>query len=237
MIGILGALDEEVAVLQEGLSAMTTQTYLGRSFYAGHMDDQEVVVVKSGIGKVRAAITATALVSHFGVQGLIFTGVAAALEDHLGLGDVVLLHRGIEHDFGMVDERGFRLGLDFIPGEEAKILEADPAYFQVATGLPLPLREIVPGIPTQIHSGVVATGDLFVADRATRTAIQARTQANVVEMEGAAVLRVAIEAGIPCLLVRSISDSGDNTLDFLSFFARAAQNSGIVVRSLLKALT
>ena len=81
----------------------------------------------------------------------------------------------------------------------------------------------------------MATGDVFVADADLRRQIRERTGALVVEMEGAAVVRVAQEAGIPCLLVRSVSDAGDDT-DFLSFFQTAALNSAAVVRTILQNL-
>jgi len=238
MIGILGALDEEIALLKTSMDPISTHEYLGRQFFRGRWHGQEILVVKSGIGKIRAAITATALVSQFGIRGMMFTGVGAALQDHLQVGDVVLLHEGIEHDFGMVDERGFRLGLDFLPGEEAQRIQADPTFLELAWQKrgQIPLQAVQSGIPPQLHRGQVATGDLFVAEARKRQEIRTLTQADVVEMEGVAVLRVAVAAEIPCLLVRSISDSGDSTADFLTFFVKAAQNSVAVVEQVLQSL-
>lgn len=238
MIGILGALDEEIALLQEAMVTHHVQEFLGRSFLQGHWQGQAIVVVKSGIGKVRAAMTATALVSRFPIQGLIFTGVGAALHNNLRVGDVVLLHQGMEHDFGMIDGRGFRLGLDFIPGEEAQWITAPPTLFHLAWNQRhhITLQPVLPGIPPQIHQGRVATGDLFVAEAGKRAEIHALTGADVLEMEGTAVLRVAVAAGIPCLLVRSISDTGERTVDFLTFFAQAAHNAIAVVKQVLGSL-
>jgi len=238
MIGILGALDEEIALIKNSMDPIKTQEFLGRQFYQGRWHGQDILVVKSGIGKVRAAMTATALVSHFGIRGLLFTGVGAALHDQFQVGDVVLIHAGIEHDFGMVDEQGFRLGLDFLPGEEAQVIQAEPTLLDLAwqQRSQILLQPVRPGIPPQLHRGQVATGDLFIAAAAKRQEIRALTQADVVEMEGAAVLRVAVAAQIPCLLVRSISDSGDSTADFLTFFAKAAQNAVAVVEGVLQSL-
>ncbi|MFQ3583798.1 MAG: 5'-methylthioadenosine/adenosylhomocysteine nucleosidase [Cyanobacteriota bacterium] len=236
-IGILGALPEEVAMLTEAMETCSTQTYLRRQFHQGSLAGQPVVVVQGGVGKVRAATTAALLVTHFPLRGIIFTGVAGALADHLRMGDVVLAHAAIEHDFGTGREEGFVLGIDFIPELRHPLAEADSALYDLILSHcdRIPLQPLQSRYPT-IHQGLVATGDVFVAHAGLRQEIRARTGALVVEMEGAAVVRVAQEAGIPCLLVRSVSDAGDDT-DFLSFFQTAALNSAAVVHTVLQNLT
>lgn len=235
-IGILGALPEEVAMLTAAMETCSIHTHLGRQFYRGSLAGQPVVVVQGGVGKVRAATTAALLVAHFPLQGIIFTGVAGALADHLHMGDVVLAHAAIEHDFGTGRPEGFVLGIDFIPELRYPLAEADSALYDLIVAHPerIPLHPLQGRDPV-IHQGLVATGDVFVADADLRRQIRERTGALVVEMEGAAVVRVAQEAGIPCLLVRSVSDAGDDT-DFLSFFQTAALNSAAVVRTILQSL-
>ncbi|MFS8874719.1 5'-methylthioadenosine/adenosylhomocysteine nucleosidase [Synechococcus sp. R5-13] len=235
-IGILGALPEEVAMLTAAMETCSIHTHLGRQFYQGSLAGQPVVVVQGGVGKVRAATTAALLVAHFPLQGIIFTGVAGALADHLHMGDVVLAHAAIEHDFGTGRPEGFVLGIDFIPELRHPLAEADSALYDLIVAHPerIPLHPLQGRDPV-IHQGLVATGDVFVADADLRRQIRERTGALVVEMEGAAVVRVAQEAGIPCLLVRSVSDAGDDT-DFLSFFQTAALNSAAVVRTILQNL-
>ncbi|MGY2726785.1 5'-methylthioadenosine/adenosylhomocysteine nucleosidase [Thermostichus sp. OS-CIW-26] len=235
-IGILGALPEEVAMLTAAMETCSIHTHLGRQFHRGSLAGQPVVVVQGGVGKVRAATTAALLVAHFPLQGIIFTGVAGALADHLHMGDVVLAHAAIEHDFGTGRPEGFVLGIDFIPELRHPLAEADSALYDLIVAHPerIPLHPLQGRDPV-IHQGLVATGDVFVADADLRRQIRERTGALVVEMEGAAVVRVAQEAGIPCLLVRSVSDAGDDT-DFLSFFQTAALNSAAVVRTILQNL-
>ncbi|MEN9203952.1 MAG: 5'-methylthioadenosine/adenosylhomocysteine nucleosidase [Thermostichus sp. DG02_3_bins_51] len=235
-IGILGALPEEVAMLTEAMENRSTQTYLGRQFHQGSLHGQPVVVVQGGVGKVRAATTAALLVAHFPLRGILFTGVAGALAEHLQMGDVVLAHAAIEHDFGTGRAEGFVLGIDFIPELRHPLAEADSALYDLiwAQREKLLLRPFQGRDPV-VHTGLVATGDVFVAHGGLRRQIQERTGALVVEMEGAAVVRVAQEAGLPCLLVRSVSDAGDET-DFLSFFQTAALNSAAVVHRVLQSL-
>ncbi len=235
-IGIVGALPEEIARLTEAMEGTSTHTYLGRHFHQGSLAGQPVVVVQGGVGKVRAATTATLLVTHFPLRGLILTGVAGALAEHLQVGDVVLAHTAIEHDFGTGRSEGFVLGIDFIPELRHPLVTAEKSLYDLilAHRHQIQLQPLQGRVPV-IHQGLVATGDVFVAHAGLRQEIYKRTGALVVEMEGAAVARVAQEAGIPCLLVRSVSDSGDD-VDFLNFFQTAAQNSLAVVRTVLENL-
>ncbi len=236
MLGILGAMPEEITMLRSVMESVSTHTHLGRDFFQGQLYGHPVVLVQGGIGKVRASITATTLVCQFPVQGIVFTGVAAGLRPDLQMGDVILAHRAIEHDFGMGRDQGFSLGLDFLPGEEAQVLEVNPALFEVATQVShqATLDPLATHTP-QIYPGLVTSGDTFVAGEQIRQQIYSRTQADVVEMEGVAVIRVAQDAGIPCLLVRSVSDTGDSS-DFLDFFHHVAHNSAELVRVLLQSL-
>ena len=235
-VGIVGALPEEVAMLTQAMEIHSVHTHLGRQFHQGSLAGQPVVAVQGGVGKVRAATTAALLVAHFPLRGIIFTGVAGALADHLQMGDVVLAHTAIEHDFGTGRPEGFVLGIDFIPELRHPLAEADSALYDLIVAHPerIPLHPLQGRDPI-IYQGLVATGDVFVADANLRRQIRERTGALVVEMEGAAVVRVAQEAGIPCLLVRSVSDAGDDA-DFLSFFQTAALNSAAIVRTVLQSL-
>lgn len=233
MLGILGAMPEEVAMLKQAMTQIQTQTYFNRTYYQGELYGREVVLVQGGIGKVRASITATALTCHFPIQGIVFTGVAGALRSGLKVGDVVIAHRGIEHDFGMGRADQFTLGLDFLPEERSTEVSSDPQLYQLALDR-IQQHQLSPmgSHQPEIRAGIVASGDTFVASERVRHEIFARTQADVVEMEGVAVLRVAQDAGIPCVLIRSVSDEG-NSDDFLDIFATVAHNSAEIVRMIL----
>lgn len=221
MLGIMGAMPAEVDYLCQRLAVpQAPETLWQRQFYRGQLYGQDVVIVQSGIGKVRATITAAALLQHFGVQGLIFTGVAGALRPGLKTGDVVVAHEGYEHDFGTVRPEGFISGLDFMLDDGHHLISARPDLCHLAVTTP----------------GRVATGDVFVADPGLSQRIYAQTKADVVEMEGAAVLRLAVAADIPCVLIRTVSDGGD-TDEFLDFFEQVVTNSGRYVEQILTALS
>ena len=237
-VGIIGAMPEEIEHLRSRMSDVSEREILNRHFFCGRLQDKSVVLVQSGIGKTRSAITATTLVTRFGVKGLIFTGVAGALRPGLKAGDVVIAKEAREHDFGTAKPEGFELGLPFLPGQDYRPIVAESYLYDLALELACQEQRLtlVAGktqIP-QVYAGIVATGDVFVADGELRDRIYRQTEADVVEMEGTSVLRVAEDAGIPCVLVRTISDDG-NSDEFLDFFAAVASNSATITEAILAA--
>ena len=238
-VGIIGAMPEEIERLRSRMSNVSAREILNRQFYCGQLQDKSVVLVQSGIGKTRSAITATTLVTQFSVRGLIFTGVAGALRPGLKTGDVVIAKEAREHDFGTAKPEGFELGLPFLPGQDYRPIVAASDLYDLALQLACQEHrlQLVPGktqIP-QVYAGVVATGDVFVADNDLRDRIYHQTEADVVEMEGTSVLRVAEDANIPCVLVRTVSDDGDSN-EFLDFFAAVASNSATIAEAILAAV-
>ncbi|MEL7083690.1 MAG: 5'-methylthioadenosine/adenosylhomocysteine nucleosidase [Cyanobacteria bacterium J06597_1] len=249
-VGIIGAMPEEIEQLRSRMSDAAEETVLQRQFYRGRLAGKSVVLVQSGIGKTRSAITATTLVTHYGVRGLIFTGVAGALRPGLRTGDAILAHEAREHDFGTAKPDGFELGLPFLPGQDYRPIVANPRLYDLAVQLACQEHGIELAIgcastsganssstnhKPQIYAGVVATGDVFVADPQLSDRIHQQTGADVVEMEGTSVVRVAEDADIPCVLVRTVSDGGDRD-EFLDFFGAVAANSAAIVEAILTAL-
>ncbi|MEG2733460.1 MAG: 5'-methylthioadenosine/S-adenosylhomocysteine nucleosidase, partial [Clostridium sp.] len=104
MLGIIGAMDEEVAKIKEVMSDVTVQTVAGMDFFEGKIDSKEVVVVRSGIGKVNAAICSQILVDRFPIQAIINTGIAGSLKNEINIGDIVLSTDAVQYD---MDASGF----------------------------------------------------------------------------------------------------------------------------------
>ena len=234
-IGIVGAMPEEVAQLKADLVNPHAVTAYGRDFFCGELEGRSVVLVQGGIGKVRTTITAMALCEKFKVQGMMFTGVAGGLKPHLNMGDVVLGNHATEHDFGTATDGDFTLGISFIPDEGPRVARASDSMLKCA----MSLRDQVemtplPGHPhPKVIEGTFASGDSFVECASLKERIIRLTDADAVEMEAAAFLRVAMDAGVPSLLIRTISDGGDST-DFETFLHAAAHNSYVMVKELMK---
>ena len=227
MIGIIGAMEEEVAALKAEMEVEEVLEKASMSFAKGRLCGKDVVVVRSGIGKVNAGICAQILVDVFGVDALINTGVAGSLDADIDIGDMVISTDAVQHDMDtspIGDPVGFvsKVGLVELPCDAAlreKLVRA-------AESLP----------DMRVHQGVIATGDQFIADGETRKRIHDRFQAKAVEMEGGAVAHACYMHGVPCGVIRSISDqaNGTSTMDYPTFVKLAAAHSAAVVEALLR---
>jgi len=247
---ILSALTEEQSSLVEHLAHPQRVMHAGRAFWRGELHDRRVVLALSGIGKVAAATTATALIEHFGVARIVFTGVAGGVGDGVNVGDVVVAQDYVQHDmdasplFPRWELPGYgrsRLACD--PALSALLLEAASACVAGASGqwglVPSP------GQPRhRVHHGLVASGDRFVSTAAESTQLRAALRSAghdvlAVEMEGAAVAQVCQDYGVPFAAVRTISDRADDTAhgDFALFVQTVASRyAEHMVQTLLQKL-
>ena len=201
-IGIIGAMDSEVDNLVARMEAVTHQTVAGRLFAAGQLAGQEVVVVKSGIGKVAAAITAQLLADRFGVDILLNTGMAGGLDSRLEVGDLVVATAALQHDF---DLTAFGHAPGYLFGEDDSrptLFAADPAL----TALALEVAPEVLPAGNKAIPGVVASGDVFVDDSRLKGRLITEFGAAAAEMEGAAIAQAAQANGIPFVILRTVSD-------------------------------
>lgn len=216
-VGVMGALPDEVSALVELLEKPAVVNRAGRRFHQGRLGANTVTVVHAHVGKVAAAVTATVLVEFFGVDQLVFTGLAGALSEDLAPGDVVVGTGLVQHD---LDARPLfpRLevpltGVAEFPThpELSAQLEEAARRFQDRRGSVLP-ASVLSALPAngQVRRGLIATGDLFVSSTSQRDAVRAAVpDALCVEMEGAAVAQVAHAFGIPVAILRVISDRAD----------------------------
>lgn len=249
-IGLISAVAEETAILRGRLDAGAAETHAGVRFQPGSLDGAEAVLVETGIGKVNAALVATVLAERFGVGAFLFTGVAGGLDPSLGVGDVVLAERVIQHDYGaIVAERlqPYRPGaLPFGPPRAPLDFTAPPSLLAEARAaladlalpeMPAAATGSTPRRP-RLHFGTVLTGDQFLACEQTRDRLSAEHRALAIEMEGGAVAQVADAYGRPWLVVRAISDLAgrESARDFTAFVDAAAAGAAAVVTRLLPIL-
>jgi adenosylhomocysteine nucleosidase len=224
VIGIMSAMHEELAAVLAAMPDEQRVTVAGRDFWVGHWQGHAVVAVLSRIGKVAAATTATVLLERFGVDTLVFTGVAGGLGFGVRVGDVVVADGFVQHDmdasplfprFEVPLTGRSRFGAD--PGLTAALAEAAQAL-----GAAAPV----------VHRGLVISGDRFVSAAAECAALrQVLPDALAVEMEGAALAQVCHDLGLPFAVLRTISDRADDSahVDFTQFIQGAAQASAAIV--------
>ena len=219
MLGIIGAMEVEVKELREMMENPQAQTVAGMTFYQGTIKGKEVVVVRSGIGKVNAGICSQILVDRYQVEGIINTGIAGSLRNEINIGDIVLATVAVQHD---VDATGFGYPLGEIPQMGIKEFPADEKLRALAEECS---KKANPDI--QVFCGRVASGDQFISNKEKKNWIQDNFDAYCTEMEGAAIAQAAYLNNIPYLAVRAISDKADDSanMDYSEFEAKAVKNS------------
>ena len=256
-IAIAAAMQEELGALLAAMPDEAPVVLAGREFWLGHLDGQDVVVVLSRIGKVAAAMTATLLVHEFGAERAIFTGTAGGLHESARVGDVVVAERPAAARHGRVAavpaSRGAALRHRPLrrrpeprprrsPPRRAACSRTraatTPASRRDASGLDgAALRAFAINAPA-VHTGLVVSGDRFVASAAECAALRERLpDALAVEMEGAALAQVCHDLGVPFAVVRTISDRADNSahVDFGRFVESIASRYSVaIVRRFLR---
>lgn len=228
MIGLIGAMAVEVEALMAKLENQTEKRIGMDTFVSGRLYGQDAVLAVCGPGKVNAALCAQSMMLHYQPEWVLNLGVAGAGEEGVTIGDMVIATAAVQHDMdtspigdpvGMVS----KINLVEIPCDAA----LRERLVAAAQG--------VPGV--RVHTGIIATGDQFINRGDTRARIHALFGAKAVEMEGAAVAQACYMHGVPCGVLRSISDgaNGQSEMDYPTFTALAASHSQQVVERLLTA--
>lgn len=243
---ILGAFDKEVTLLEDRLTDRQQRNIEGIRFTSGKLNGRHVVVAWTGIGKVNAAMTTTLLIEHFKPEHVILTGIAGAVNPELRPGDIVIAKKTAHHDMGTVWPEGLffkgvknRLdGMEnpvFFPADEELLNIAQRAADHIKLS---PIETAVERKPPGILTGVVVTGDTFIASADKCAVLRERLDADAVEMEGAAVAQLCYQRRIGCLVIRSISDHADEgaVFDKQMFYLLAAKNSAGFVAQIVDLL-
>ncbi len=227
MVGIIGAMDEEVSQIVEAMELTETYERASMKFMKGKLLDKDVVIVRSGIGKVNAAVCTQLLVDKFNVNYIINTGIAGSLKAQINIGDVVLSSDVLHHD---VDATGFGYPLGQIPRMDTLAFQADERLVELAKAA---CEKVVPQVG--VHVGRVVSGDQFISDKAIKNRISQNFDGFCTEMEGAAIAQTAYLNKIPFLILRAISDKADDsaTMDYPEFEAMAIKNSVEILKELI----
>ena len=218
-IGIIGAMEVEVATLKETLKDVQITRKASMEFYAGVLEGKKVVVVRSGIGKVNAAVCTQILIDDFQAEVVINTGIAGSLNADINIGDIVVSTDLVHHD---MDAVAFGYPVGQVPQMEAFSFQSDAALRKIAVRA---CREVNPDI--QVFEGRIASGDQFVCDQDVKNRIVSEFSAYATEMEGAAIGQAAYLNEIPFLVVRAISDKADGSaqMDYSEFEKAAVDHS------------
>lgn len=229
-IAIIGAMEEEVSLLRDHIENKDQMSVAGYEFTSGKMTGADVVLLRSGIGKVNAAMSTTILFEKFKPDVVINTGSAGGFNPKLNVGDVVISTEVRHHD---VDVTAFGYEYGQVPQLPAAFV-ADEKLVSLAENAAKELNDI------QVVKGLIATGDSFMEDPNRVAFVRAKfNNLQAVEMEAAAIAQVAHQFKIPFVIIRSLSDIAgkQSEVSFEQFLDKAAVNSANLVMKIVKALT
>jgi adenosylhomocysteine nucleosidase len=225
MIGIIGAMDEEIEALLQDLKDRQDQHFGPFTLHVGSLEHKPLTLAKCGVGKVNAAAL-TQLMMLQDIDQIIFTGVAGALDPELNVGDIVISQDTLQSDLD-VTALGYKLGE--VPGETLTFV-ADLTLMQLAEKA----ARQVEGINVKV--GRILSCDQFVASPEKSAWFRETFRGLCTEMEGAAVAQICAKWQVPFVIIRSISDSADHSaqVDFREFTVLAAMRAKQVVSGMLR---
>ncbi len=218
MIGIIGAMDEEVEKLKASIEDPKTEEHNGLTFVTGKLNGKDVTVVRAGISKVNAAACTAVLIDRYDVDYVINTGIAGSLDAHIDIGDIVISEDAVQYDVDATNF-GYRLG---------EVPRVGTLEFKASDKLIAFAEEENRRVNSDIHTfiGRVCSGDKFVSDHETKEWIVKHFQGKCCEMEGAAIAQIAWQNKVPFVIIRAISDKADDSahVDYPTFEKKAIEH-------------
>lgn len=226
-VGIIGAMELEVEELQGKMQVTRREKKASMEFLEGTLNGTDVVIVRSGIGKVNAALCTQILCDIFEVTHIINTGVAGSLKNEINIGDIVVSTDALHHD---VDVRVFGYPLGEVPQMGCLAFQAD----EMLTGLAVECCKEV-NTDISVYSGRIVSGDQFISDKQVKEHIISNFGGFCVEMEGASIAHAAYLNHVPFVIIRAISDKADDSaeMDYPTFEKAAAAHSAALVEHML----
>jgi adenosylhomocysteine nucleosidase len=210
MIGIIGAMKEEVDSILSLMQEKEQTIHYGVKFYTGKINNQSCIVSKSGVGKVNAARSTQIMIDKFNPACIINIGSAGALEPSLEIGDTVISDKCIQHDVDITafgHQKGYIAGVRYIEADAGLVEKCKKAIEQSVES------------KYKTYIGTVASGDQFISSEEVKEQIHKDFDAWCVEMEGAAIAYVCHLCEMPFVIIRSISDKSTkgNAIEFREF--------------------
>ncbi len=228
MIGIIGAMDEEIQYLLEHMEDKQEVTVAHSRFVKGELEGKEIVLLKSGIGKVNAAMGTTIMMERFSPEAVINTGSAGGFSERLEVGDLVISSEVVQHD---VDVTAFDYEYGQVPGLPTFIPASDKLV-ELTAGA-------VKELNIQYEIGLIATADTFMADQSKVQETRGKfPQMIAAEMEGAAIAQVCHQYDVPFVIIRALSDIAgkDSSVTFDAFLETAAKHAAQLIMKVVKAM-
>lgn len=226
-IGIIGAMEKEINNILKDMNVLKGTTAIGLEFYLGSLpgSSNSIVLVKSGIGKVNAALCAQTLIDLFAVDEIINVGVAGGMAEGMRVGDIAISTEAMYHDFdtsALGDEPGY------ISDMEESIFKADQGLIAIA-------EEAVKDINYPYFTGRIISGDQFISDSSVKSRLKEMFDPVCCEMEGAAIAHTCYLNKIPFVIIRAVSDNADDSgdINYEAFSIESAIAAAKIVKNMI----
>lgn len=225
--GIITAMKEEMQEIEKLMHQKESQIIYELNFIKGNINNTEVILVKSGVGKVNAARTTQLLIDNFKVDAIINVGSAGSANDELEIGDIVIGDKLVQHDF---DATAFGRPKGYI-SNLGQYVESDDILIKK-------MENTISNIQDnnfKIKIGIIASGDIFCTELKMKEKIRSKFNADAIEMEGAAIAQVCKLDNVPFIIIRSISDKpdGNNNITFKQFLEFASKRCAEIIKEFL----
>lgn len=228
-IGVIVATIQEITETRKILENVISKNIFDLVFYEGRVSENEVILVRCGVGKVNAARTAQILIDKYKVDCVINIGAAGGIDSELNIKDIVIGDSLVQYDFDISALGNSTKGeLDGI----GKFIKSDTKLVNICKNI----LENLENRDFNYKIGTIATADIFCADPKIAKEIHQEFGAECVEMEGAAIAQVCFLDNVPFLVIRGISDSpnGNNGIDYSEYCNIAAKQATNILEELIK---
>ncbi len=229
-VAILGAMDQEVALLKESIEGFTTESLQHLTVYKGKLKGIDVILVRCGIGKVAASVATTLLIQAYQPDYVVNTGSAGGFDPKLAVGDIVI-SSGVKHHDVDLTHFGYEAG---------QVAGGAPAVFTADKTLVSAAKRAMKSLPDLTFSeGLICSGDAFIGDDATVMQLKAHfPDMAAVEMEGAAIGQTCYILNTPFIVLRSLSDIAGktSTVSFEQYLDKAGKHSAQLLIGMLEEL-
>lgn len=226
--GIIAAMNEEMQEIKNIMTNFEEIKIYELIFIKGNINNTNILLVEAGVGKVNAARVTQILIDKFDVDAIINVGSAGSAKDELKIGDIVIGKKLVQHDFDITafgHPKGYISNVgQFIECDKKLIKQMENTIKNVSNN------------EYMIKIGTIASGDIFCTEAKMKNKIREKFDADAIEMEGAAISQICMLDNIPCIVIRSISDSpnGNNEITFDEFLSLASKRCAIIIKEFLK---
>ncbi|WP_368487858.1 5'-methylthioadenosine/adenosylhomocysteine nucleosidase [Clostridium sp. BJN0013] len=229
IIGIIGAMDEELKIILSELKLHKTELKANMEFNSGKLYGKDIVVVRSGIGKVNAAVCTQILIDDFKVDIIINVGIAGGVAENVYPGDIVIADSLVQHDVNAV-AFGYEIGQ--IPRLDTYDFKCDERLVKKVKSTCSKMKN------KNSFVGRIVTGDEFISSSEKVKYLYKKFNALACEMEGGSIAQVAYLNNVPFVIIRSISDNANNgaSMEYEEFAPIAIKNSTEILKNVIKSL-